>query len=64
MLLIKKFMKNKIWITAANGMVGKAIIKRLSSSDSYDIISTNRKDLEQTSQIDVENWIKKIGRIL
>lgn len=52
-------MKNKIWITAANGMVGKAIIKRLSSSDSYDIISTTRKDLEQTSQIDVENWMKK-----
>ncbi len=52
-------MKNKIWITAANGMVGKAIIKRLSSIDNYEIISTNRKDLEQTSQIDVENWIKK-----
>ena len=37
----------------------KAIIKRLSSSDNYDKYSTNRKDIEQTSQIDVENWIKK-----
>ena len=48
-------MKNKIWITAANGMVEKLLSKDYRPSDSYDIISLQiEKDLEQTSQIDVE----------
>ena len=42
-------MKDKIWITG-DGMVGKALVKTLSNEKKYEVIVTNRKNFDQTSQ--------------
>tara|TARA_B100000242_G_C43055480_1_gene494021 strand:- start:32559 stop:33479 length:921 start_codon:yes stop_codon:yes gene_type:complete len=48
----------KIWITASEGMVGNSLIRRLKNDNNYMVISTNRKDLDQTIQINVDKWLK------
>ena len=48
----------KIWITASEGMVGNSLIRRLKNDDNYMVVSTNRKDLDQTIQNDVDEWLK------
>tara|TARA_Y100000992_G_scaffold295549_1_gene256602 strand:+ start:335 stop:1258 length:924 start_codon:yes stop_codon:yes gene_type:complete len=51
-------MKDKIWITG-DGMVGKALVKTLSNEKKYEVIVTNRKNFDQTSQKKTDEWIKK-----
>ncbi|MBT7523252.1 MAG: GDP-L-fucose synthase [Gammaproteobacteria bacterium] len=50
--------KNKVWITG-NGMVGKALVKRLSSIDKYEVLVTKKNKLDQTNQKKVGNWVIK-----
>ena len=50
--------KNKIWVTG-NGMVGKSLIKRLSTDQSYQVLKTKKTDFDQINQTRTNNWIKK-----
>jgi dTDP-4-dehydrorhamnose reductase len=42
--------KNKIWITGSNGMVGQAIKRFISKSQSYNILESTKEDFDQTNQ--------------
>ena len=46
----------KIWVVGHNGMVGKAIFKKLNKN--YDVITVSRKKLDLLSQNSVEKWMK------
>ena len=48
----------KIWITASEGMVGNSLIRKLKNNSNYKVISTNRKDFDQTIQSSVEEWLE------
>jgi len=50
--------KNKIWVTG-NGMVGKSLIKRLSTDQGYQVLKTKKTDFDQINQTRTNNWIKK-----
>ena len=50
--------KNKIWITG-NGMVGKALVKKLSTYRNYESIITRKSEIDQTNQKKVKNWMVK-----
>ena len=52
-------MKNRIWITGASGMVGQALIRNLMQRNDYHILTTNRRNLDQTNQNKTKNWIAK-----
>ncbi len=49
--------KNKIWVTG-NGMVGKALVKKLSTLKGYDLLITKKNKLDQTNQEKVNKWVK------
>ena len=49
----------KIWITGANGMVGKALIRNLSKKNNYKVLSTTRKSFDQINQSKTNLWVKK-----
>tara|TARA_B100001989_G_C24545991_1_gene470808 strand:+ start:523 stop:1452 length:930 start_codon:yes stop_codon:yes gene_type:complete len=51
--------KTKIWITGANGMVGRALVKKVEKNKKYEVLKTSRKNFDQTNQQKTENWIKK-----
>ena len=52
-------LKNKrIWIAGHNGMVGKAILERL-SKENCTILTVDRSELDLTNQTKTYNWIKK-----
>lgn len=48
----------KIWITASEGMVGNSLIRKLKNNNNYTVISTNRRDFDQTIQTSLEEWLK------
>ena len=50
-------MKNKIWITGSNGLVGSTLINVISSNDKYEVLKTSRKDFDQTEQSEVRKWV-------
>ena len=50
---------NKIWITGANGMVGKSLVSMLNKNPKYEVLETTRKDFDQTNQESVFNWFQK-----
>ena len=50
--------KNKIWITGS-GMVGKALIKKLSTNKKYQILRSSKNKLDQINQTKTDSWIKK-----
>lgn len=50
--------KKKIWIAGHNGMVGKAIFKKLTDRK-LNIITVNKNILDLTNQSHTFNWIKK-----
>ena len=51
-------LKNKkIWITGHNGMVGRALLKKLKKMK-YKILHVDRKKLDLRIQSDVDKWIK------
>tara|TARA_Y200000002_G_scaffold71953_2_gene56341 strand:- start:1288 stop:2232 length:945 start_codon:yes stop_codon:yes gene_type:complete len=58
MAINKEINMKKIWITASDGMVGKSLIRRLKNDNKYKVISTNRRDFDQTIQASVEEWLK------
>ncbi len=49
--------KKKIWITGPNGMVGSALVRKLSKE--YKVLSVNKKKLNLLDQKKVFSWIKK-----
>jgi len=51
-------MKDKVWITG-NGMVGKALAKKLSINDNYKLLITEKEYLDQTDQEKTNNWVKE-----
>ncbi len=50
--------KKKIWVAGHNGMVGKAICKRLKDRN-LNILTVNKNTLDLTDQQKTFNWIKK-----
>ncbi len=52
--------KKKIWVAGHNGMVGKAIIKKLKDKK-LNILTVNKNELDLTNQNQTFNWIKKIN---
>ena len=48
----------KIWIAGHNGMVGKAIVKKLIERN-IKVITVDRNILHLTNQTETFNWIKK-----
>ena len=51
--------KKKIWVAGHNGMVGKAIVKKLLNRK-LNVLTVNKNDLDLTNQNQTFNWIKKI----
>ena len=49
--------KKKIWVAGHNGMVGKAICKRLENRN-LNILTVNKNTLDLTDQKKTFNWIK------
>ena len=49
--------KKKIWIAGHNGMVGRAIMKKLLSRK-LNVLSVNKTDLDLTNQNQTFNWVK------
>ena len=50
--------KKKIWVAGHNGMVGKALFKKLSDKK-LNILTVNKNVLDLTNQSQTYNWIKK-----
>ena len=50
--------KKKIWVAGHNGMVGKAIVKKLKDRK-LNVLTVNKSDLDLTDQNQTFNWIKK-----
>lgn len=51
--------KTKVWITGANGMVGRSLRRNLAHKSSYDVLETTSKNFDQTNQLKTKNWIMK-----
>jgi len=51
--------KKKIWITGPRGMVGSAIIRKLSRKKKFKILYESREKLNLLSQQSVALWVKK-----
>ena len=49
--------KKKIWVAGHNGMVGRAIIKKLRDKK-LNVLTINKNDLDLTNQNQTFNWIK------
>jgi len=49
----------KVWVAGASGMVGSAIIRRLSSENPKDILTISSKDLDLRNQGDTQKWISQ-----
>ena len=56
MNLINK--NQKIYIAGHNGMVGKAILKKLKSKNYHNLIHPSRNELNLTNSIQVEKWFE------
>ena len=57
-------LKNKkIWVAGHNGMVGKAIVKKLKDKK-LNVLTVNKSELDLTDQNKTFNWIKKISHKL
>ncbi len=48
----------RVWVAGHNGMVGGAIARRL-ATESCDVLTASRKELDLTRQADVETWMAK-----
>ncbi len=54
----KYLLKNKkIWVAGHNGMVGKALVKRL-KNENCSLLTVDKIKLDLTNQNDTSNWIK------
>lgn len=54
--LMKDFAGKRVWVAGAGGMVGTALVRRLSSED-CSILAPTRAELDLTRQQDCENWV-------
>ena len=55
--LVKFELKNKrVWVAGHNGMVGKALLKRLKYEECI-LLTVDKKNLNLTNQDDTSNWI-------
>ncbi|MEC7885817.1 MAG: GDP-L-fucose synthase [Pseudomonadota bacterium] len=52
-------MKNRLWITGSNGLVGSSLARIIADNNHYEILSTSRKDFDQTQQSEVKKWVSK-----
>ena len=50
-------MKNKIWITGSNGLVGSTLINVISSNDKYEVLKTSEKILTKLNEVEVRKWV-------
>lgn len=50
--------KTKVWITGANGMVGKSLANHIRKEKVYDLIETTRNDFDQTNQEALDSWFR------
>lgn len=50
--------KKRVWVTGHNGMVGKAIVRRLSNED-CEIITVPKSELDLREGESVSKWMKK-----
>ena len=50
--------KKKIWVAGHNGMVGRAIVKKLEDKK-LNVLSVNKNELDLTDQSQTFNWVKK-----
>jgi GDP-L-fucose synthase len=48
----------RVYIAGHRGMVGNALVQRL-KSENCTILTVNRSELDLTSQLDVQQWVKK-----
>ena len=46
----------KVWVAGHNGMVGSALLRRL-SSEGYDILTVNKSELDLRNQAGVNTWM-------
>ena len=51
--------KSKIYVAGHNGLVGSAIIRELKKKGYKNIITSDRKTLDLTNQLNVLNFLKK-----
>ena len=56
--------KSKIYVAGHNGLVGSAIIRELKKKGYKNIITSDRKTLDLTNQLNVLNFLKKKNQIL
>ena len=52
-------MNNRLWITGSNGLVGGSLARIIADNNNYEILSTSRKDFDQTQQSEVKKWVSK-----
>ncbi len=48
--------KKKVWLVGHNGLVGSALLRRL-SKENYNILTVERSDVDLLNQLDVEKWL-------
>ena len=49
----------RVWVAGHNGMVGSALMRRLSNEDCI-LITASREELDLTRQEDVESWMREM----
>lgn len=50
--------KKRVWITGANGFIGKNIVEKF-NKNKYEILATNRQDLDLNNYVKVKFFLKK-----
>lgn len=50
---------SKIYVAGSSGLVGSAIVKKLSEVGFTNIITTRSKDVDLTSQLQTQNFLKQ-----
>ena len=49
----------KVWVAGHRGMVGSAVLRRLTRED-CELVTATREDLDLTRQAEVERWMSEI----
>jgi GDP-L-fucose synthase len=49
----------RVWVAGHRGMVGSAIVRRLASEDTGEILTASRSELNLLNQADVITWVKR-----
>ena len=51
--------EKRVWICGHNGMVGSALLRRLSHDSTINILTTERSEVDLVNQADVKNWVSQ-----